>query len=81
MHEIKKKIDITHLVCKLWVRKVQKHSNSLFSENATSGNATFTKFCMIINIEVRLTLKISDRYLKDLLFQRTICKMPEKPGL
>ena len=41
------------LVCKLWVSKVQKHSNSLLSENATSANASFTKSFRIINIDVR----------------------------
>ena len=31
----------------------QKRWNSLFSGNATSGHASFTKFCMIINTDVR----------------------------
>ena len=48
-----KKLDITHLVCKLWVRKVQKHLNSLFSGNAMSGYAKFTKLCKTIDIDVR----------------------------
>ena len=51
--------DITHLFCKFWVSKVQNRSNrnSLFSGNATSGHANFTKFCRIINIQ-KLTQKI-----------------------
>ena len=32
-----KKFDITGLVCKSWLDKVQKRTNSLFPGNATSG--------------------------------------------
>ena len=46
--------DITHLVCNLWVSKVKKRSNSLFSGNATYRHASFTKFCRIINIDVKI---------------------------
>ena len=41
------------LVCKLSVNKVSKRINSLFSGNATSGHGNFTKFCRIIDINVR----------------------------
>ena len=48
--------DITHLVCKVWVRKVPKslkRSSSLFSGNAIHGLCWLQKFCSIINIDVR----------------------------
>ena len=57
-HEIRKKFDITWLVCKLQ-NEIPK--NPIF-RNATSRYAIFTKFCRIINIDV---LKTSDQYLKE----------------
>ena len=52
-HKIKKQFNITHLVCKLWISKVQKRQNRLFSGNAKSGYANLTKFCRIINIDIK----------------------------
>ena len=49
----KKVFDITHPVCKLWVCKIKVRLNSLFSGKSTSRHASFTKFCMIINTDVR----------------------------
>ena len=45
--------EIIYLVCKLWVIKVQKRSNSLFSGNSNSGHANSTIFCRIISTDVR----------------------------
>ena len=52
--ENKKKMDVNHLVCKLWVSRVQKHSNILFSGYATSEHGNFIKCYWIndINIEI-----------------------------
>ena len=36
--------DTTHLVCKLWVRKVQKRKNSLLFCNAITGHLPSQKF-------------------------------------
>ena len=52
-HEIQNNFDITHLICKLQVRKFKKRLDCLLSGNETYEHVSFTKFCRIINIDVK----------------------------
>ena len=62
------------------VCKLQTKSSKIFFENVISRYANVTKFCMILNIDVRkLILKMSNPYFNDWLFYRTICKIQELP--
>ena len=59
------------------VTKVKKRSNSLFSENATSGHCDITNFCRIINTDIRdCPSKISDQHVQEWLFYRSVLKIP-----
>ena len=58
-----KNFEITHLDCKLWVSKIQKRSNNLFSGNTTSGILTSKNFAglsiLTTEINPENVLKIS----------------------
>ena len=49
----RKKFDLNHLVCTLWVSKVQVRSNILFAGYATSEHGNFTKCYRVNNINIR----------------------------
>ena len=65
-------IDLTKLI---WsVNYLPAHIKThkwIISTIATSRHCSLTKFCKTVNVNIR----ISDRYLKDLLFYRPVCKI------
>ena len=63
MQNLQKKFEISHLVCKLWVCKVQKRSNSSFLEMYLLGVVTSQNFAQLSILTSETDPKTSDRYL------------------